>query len=73
MRRKESLGFLPLQIEAALEAPAANGCATCHLLAMSSSYCIAASWCRTTGLLASCRPWEPRLTAKLYRSHRFCQ
>ena len=72
-RCKEILGCSPLQIEAALGAPAASDCATCHLLAKSNSCCTAAGWCRTTELLASCRPWEPRLTAKLYRSHQFCQ
>lgn len=64
---------LPLQIEAALGAPAASDCATYHPLARPSSCCTGAGSCRTTEKPASCRPWEPQLTAKLNQSHRFCQ
>ena len=69
----ESLGCSPLQIEAALGAPAASDCATCRLLARPSFCCTEADSCRTMEILASYRPWELRLTAKLNRRHRFCQ
>lgn len=72
-RCDEILGRSPLQIEAALAAPAASGCATNRLLATSNSCCTVAVWCRTTETLASCRPWEPRPNAKLNLIDRFCR
>lgn len=69
----EILECSPLQIEAALGAPAASDCATCRLLARPNFCCTGADSCRTMEILASYRPWELRLTAKLNRRHRFCQ
>ena len=69
----EILVCSPLRIEVALLAPAASGCATYRLRAMSSSCRTGAAWCRTRGTLASCMPLERWLTSTANRSRRFCQ